>query len=403
MSSPSRLHLFEGTGVEIEYMIVDCDTLDVRPVADQLFQAALGLPGSDVEGPVVSWSNELVNHVVELKTTEPVSDLESVRPAFESEIGRMNALLAPMGCRLMPTAMHPWMNPLAETHLWPGENNEIYAAFDRIFDCRGHGWSNLQSMHLNLPFTGDEEFGRLHTAVRLVLPLIPAIAASSPYEQGVYTGYVDNRLRHYFANTERIREVAGDIVPELVLSEEEYHDRIFHPMWDAIAPYDPNELMREEWLNARGAIARFERGSIEIRVIDSQEHPRADLARARLILDAVRGLVEERWSSFEAQKDVAHDTLIRVLQENIRNPADVYIRDDAYLDCFGMHSPRKVRAIWSELSGESANQMSLAEWLLDDAGPAPTRAELRRVYRRLCDCLACETSFHGEGRGGRIA
>ena len=33
---------------------------------------------------------------------------------------------------------------------------------------------------LNLPFSSDEEFGRLHAAIRLLLPLLPALAASSP-------------------------------------------------------------------------------------------------------------------------------------------------------------------------------------------------------------------------------
>lgn len=32
-----KLHLFEAFGIELEYMIVDQDTLDVKPIADQLF------------------------------------------------------------------------------------------------------------------------------------------------------------------------------------------------------------------------------------------------------------------------------------------------------------------------------------------------------------------------------
>ena len=43
----------------------------------------------------------------------------------------------------------------------------IYDTFDRIFSCKGHGWANLQSMQINLPFRGDEEFARLHAAIRV--------------------------------------------------------------------------------------------------------------------------------------------------------------------------------------------------------------------------------------------
>ena len=61
-------------------------------------------------------------------------------------------------------------------------------AFDRIFSCQGHGWANLQSMHINLPFADDAEFGRLHAAIRFLLPLLPGLTASSPVMDGAVTG-----------------------------------------------------------------------------------------------------------------------------------------------------------------------------------------------------------------------
>src|SRR5678809_520166 len=91
------------------------------------------------------------------------------------------------------------MNPERETRLWPHEDNEIYEAFDRVFGCTGHGWSNLQCTHLNLPFAGDAEFARLHAAIRLVLPIIPALAASSPILDSRLTGLMDTRLHCYRA------------------------------------------------------------------------------------------------------------------------------------------------------------------------------------------------------------
>ena len=69
--------------------------------------------------------------------------------------------------------------------LWPHENREVYDAFDRIFSCKGHGWANLQSMHINLPFADDAEFGRLHAAIRFLMPLMPGLTASSPVMDGV--------------------------------------------------------------------------------------------------------------------------------------------------------------------------------------------------------------------------
>ena len=138
---------------------------------------------------------------------------------------------------------------------------------------------NLQSAHLNLPFANDEEFGRLHAAVRLVLPALPALAASSPLQDGRLTDFADTRLEIYRHNARRLPIVSGRVIPEPVFTRAEYERAARQPL-RAIAPLDPDGILQEEWLNARGAIARFDRGAIEIRVLDVQEHPAADLAIA---------------------------------------------------------------------------------------------------------------------------
>ena len=48
-SAAGRLGLFEGWGIELEYMIVDRATLDVRPIGDQLLRAAAGEQVSDFD------------------------------------------------------------------------------------------------------------------------------------------------------------------------------------------------------------------------------------------------------------------------------------------------------------------------------------------------------------------
>lgn len=47
MSAP--YHLFDGFGIELEYMIVDKETLQVKPIADNLLKHELGTIGSDFE------------------------------------------------------------------------------------------------------------------------------------------------------------------------------------------------------------------------------------------------------------------------------------------------------------------------------------------------------------------
>jgi hypothetical protein len=124
VSEISPLSLFNGFGVELEYMIVDAESLAVRPIADELLALGAGSPPgvADVERGEIGWSNELVAHVVELKVTEPARDLESLPTLFQQNVREMNSHLAPKGARLMPTGMHPWMEPGRETRLWPHES-----------------------------------------------------------------------------------------------------------------------------------------------------------------------------------------------------------------------------------------------------------------------------------------
>jgi hypothetical protein len=317
-----------------------------------------------------------------------------------------------MGGRLMPTAMHPWMDPERETRLWPHEHSLIYAAFDRIFGCAGHGWSNLQSVHLNLPFASDEEFGRLHAAIRPLLPLLPALAASSPVVEGRVTGLLDSRMEAYRGNAARAPSIGGAVVPEPVYTEADYQRVIFDPILREIAPHDPEGIFHQEFLNARGAIARFGRGSIEIRVLDAQECPRADLAVAALTVAALRLLEAERWAPMAALRALPVAPLAALLDRCARDGERAEIDHPRLLRALGLPAaPLPAGRVWRHLAEAAAGAglLDAGAWaeplgvLLDDGplarrilaalGPDPGRSDLERVYRRLCDCLAAGELF----------
>jgi carboxylate-amine ligase len=403
---PFEIGLFERIGVELEYMIVDEGTLDVAPIADALLRDVSGDDSGDAypdgEDGLVSWSNELVSHVVEMKTTEPTDDLPRAATVFQDHARRVNALLAARGARLMPAAMHPWMDPHREMKLWPHAYGEVYAAFDRIFGCTGHGWANLQSTHVNLPFRDDEEFGRLHAAIRLVLPLIPALAASSPVMDGRVTGLLDNRLEVYRTNSRRVPLVAAKVIPERVFTRREYEGDLLGALYRQIAPLDPEGTLQHEWLNARGAIARFDRGSIEIRVIDIQECPLADCAIVALVTETVRALCDGAWSTGEEQRAIEVDPLHGTLLACVRDAERAVVRDAAHLRALGMDAPSmEAGEVWRELASRVIARGSpweaplrtifekgtLARRIAAGVGPSPGREALRAVYAQLCDCL----------------
>lgn len=363
------LGLFEAYGVELEYMIVDRETLNVLPVADALLAEVAGAGASEWngEGETVSWSNELALHVIELKLANPSQTLSGLTTEFQRHVRQINTLLEPMNARLLPSGMHPWMNPLIETKLWPHEQTEVYRALDRIFGCRGHGWSNLQSSHLNLPFASDEEFVRLHAAIRAVLPLIPALTASTPYMDGRSSGLMDSRLEVYRTNQPGVRLTIGDVVPEDVGSIDEYHSKILEPMYEEIAPYDPDGVLRYEWLNSRGAIARFDRGAIEIRVVDLQESPLADVALLALISETVRALAEQRFVSTEALRMLDTAELAALFRQAIVVGDALQVEYTPLLHVLGFErSSLTARDIWDGLRKNLISEELAAEQRWED-------------------------------------
>lgn len=412
MSGVTTPGLFDAYGVEIEYMLVARDSLDVLPASDRLLTAEAGELTGEVEVGPISWSNELVLHVVELKTSAPAASLVGLADTFQEHVSRVNARAAALGGRLMPTAMHPWMNPDREMRLWPHDYGEVYEAYNRIFDCRGHGWANLQSVHLNLPFAGDDEFGRLHAAVRLVLPILPGLAASSPIVEGRPTGIMDARLDVYRGNAARVPSVAGRVIPEPAFSRAAYDREILAPMYRDIALLDREGTLQHEWLNSRGAIARFDRNTIEIRVLDAQEAPRMDLAIVAAAAGLVRMLVEEEVSPAARQRAWPVEPLAELFEAATAHADEAVIEDDDYLKTLGISGPGgltvgeawqrivarlRKRADWSPEWDAPLDVIlergPLARRILAATGPAPNHDRLRAVYGRLCDCLAGGEAF----------
>jgi len=414
MEDLARIKLFQAYGVELEYMIVDQDTLAVKPVANKLFKDLLGREGNEIEYPVVSLSNELALHIVEMKTTQPTADLSNLKDAFHKMVMHLNERLNQFGAKLLPTAAHPFMKPHKETRLWPNENSEIYQTYDRIFSCKGHGWSNLQSTHINLPFANDHEFEKLHAAIRIILPLIPALCASSPILGGKKTGYYDTRLRYYQQNQKLIPSICGDVIPEPIFTEADYKAQVFDRIKQDLKPFDTLEILEPIWVNSRGAIARFDRGAIEIRLIDIQESVSSDLAIVCLITEAIKMLVSGRMIPLEEQKKVPTNQLVSILQSTIKDGNKAILTECAYLSIFGLeHTSRDVkgRDVWQRILEDllKNNNRTLEDWkvpltvLLDQGTLShrilkaidgkPTKKKLQKVYDHLSRCLHYDQMF----------
>lgn len=406
-----KLQLFEGIGIELEYMIVDSSTLSIAPVADQLLQPPQGDPVTDLPGigPNMEWSNELTRHVVEIKNSKPEPELSRLLDSFQFEVKEINRRLLPLGFCLMPTAMHPWMDPTRETQLWPHTHHEIYEQFHRLFNCYRHGWANLQSMHINLPFASDQEFRQLHSATRLVLPLLPALCASSPLVEGKFLGFQDSRLHYYLRNQERIPSILGKCIPDVSPSEMDYRAQVLKPIARELKPLDRDGWLNEEWVNSRGAIPKFERDSLEIRVADMQEAPIADLSVAWFVSKILKKLVHEELSSLKLQELVATDSLRDLFDQVIRNPKELCITHPPILQALGFQKPLALREIFEYFLNDFAispqeDQFAATMKILIQKGPLATRIlnvldknhfNIPEIYHELCACLNRGVLFEG--------
>ncbi len=406
----NRMHLFQGFGIELEYMIVDIDTLQVKPIADELIKLA---SGSDtyvedfVNGPV-TWSNELILHVIELKCSEPTKDLWQLQKDLHENVLLINSILKEhFNARLMPTAAHPWMNSQKEAFLWPHGNSEVYEKYNEIFNCQGHGWSNLQSMHINLPFFDNQEFAVLHSAARLILPLLPALAASSPILDATHHGIHDHRLVYYQNNQKRIPSITGRIIPEAITSRKRYREVIYDKIAADIKPFDPEGILKPVWLNSRGIIARFDRGSIEIRIIDLQECPMADLAIAALVIHAVKLLMNSKKKNLHDQITFKTSDLYAILQDTVAHSSNAMIDDPGYLAFFDINSSKmSVMDVWTAILDQCIKAFpdemlpwestirsiiskgSLSKRILSATDGHYSRENLKLIYRELSDNLS---------------
>lgn len=394
------LSLFEAFGVELEYMVVEQESLDVCPKVDKLFERITGESTSLVEGEIIDMDNELAAHVVELKNPVPTRDLVSLGKEFQKQIQSLEAPLNQMGCRLLPSAMHPWMDPIKELKLWPTGDHTIYHKLHEIFDCRGHGWANLQSTHLNLPFASDEEFHLLHSAIRPVLALIPTLAASSPYADERFSGVLDKRLLTYRDNAKKIFSVTGHVIPEVCTSRASYHTDLLEKIWKDLEPYDPEGILRYEWINARGAIARFDRNAIEIRLIDIQEAPCMDLAIVSVLIELIRHLVISQ-RAFEADKWSCQSLKV-ILERGIRD-AEMALLPADFVQLLGLPVKQSITAheFWKMLTQEGICSASgfekswqvyleegtLSTRMMKRLGAQASKADLKLLFDELGSCL----------------
>jgi glutamate---cysteine ligase / carboxylate-amine ligase len=314
--------------------------------------------------------------------------------------------------------MHPWFDP-RKGRLWSRSGGRIYRTYARLFDVRTHGWMNVQASHLNLPFGDERETMAMHTAAALLVPYLPALAASTPMHDGDLRPSADSRLAWILEHQARIPESCGEIVPEYVESFADYRRTILAPMYAAVDRLPDASAIRHEFLNARGAVFKFSRRAMEVRVLDTQECVKMDAAIAAFVRAALKHLTRRVLAGKvelpphavlveDFRATVRDGSAARVAAPHLAVDRDENGRAEVRAVLRGLlddarKAARKDEAEYMALVGRMIETGSLSERIRAALRPyerAPDEEfteAARRVYIELMDCLEANEPWRGRG------
>jgi gamma-glutamyl:cysteine ligase YbdK (ATP-grasp superfamily) len=243
---------------------------------------------------------------MEIKPNKPFKSPEIFNETMHKAVTEMlDYLEREYNAFLLGTGMHPLLK-LEETGVWPHRHRQIYQEYSKVFNLKQHGWLNIQSFQLNLPYSSEEKGVTLHNLLANLCAYLPAISASSPIYEGKLGENVDNRLSFYRSNQKEVPSIVGDVIPEYTQSFQHYKKEIIGKYsMDLERVGVENPLLYKDWVNSRGVIFRFDRKALEIRVMDEQECVKSDVALSCFIRATLRWMINEPISL------LPHETLVK--------------------------------------------------------------------------------------------
>ncbi len=280
-------------GPEHEFSIVN-EELKVLPIVDKIIKDFHGRIVNFVEQPDFTFGKELQLHVMEMKPNEPFKSPTDFEEIMHNAVLTITDFLErKYKANLLGTGMHPLLR-LEDTGVWPHRHKQIYQVYSKVFNLKQHGWLNIQSFQLNLPYFSEKEAVLVHNLLAEVCAYLPAVCASSPIYEGQLGEHVDNRLRFYMASQREVPSVTGDVVPEYVSSFRQYKEEVIGKYSLDLVRAGVNDcLPYQDWVNSRGVIFRFNRRAFEIRVMDEQECIKSDVALSCFVRALLKGLLKD--------------------------------------------------------------------------------------------------------------
>ena len=365
----------EVLGPEHELSLVD-DELKALPIADKIIKDYCGKMMNFVELPYFTFGKEMQLHVMEIKANVPFRSPVDDEVTMQKAVVTLSGLVEKFHAHLLGTGMHPLLK-LGDTGVWPHRHKKIYDEYGKVFNLKQHGWLNIQSFHLNLPYQKEADGVLLHNLLTNLCPYLPAISASSPIFEGAFGANVDNRLAFYKVNQAEVPSVSGDVVPEYVSSFKTYHDGVIGKYSRDLKDAGAGEsILFKEWVNSRGVIFRFDRSALEVRVMDEQECIKSDVALSCFVRAALRGLL------YSEPTLLPHEVLVNdfnsVLSKGLDAPVQNPYGPTARSVCKHLFD-----VAWSNASDEEKKFLPLVKKRIEEGNLSDV---IRRAVERRAQC-----------------
>jgi len=300
----SRYATLQAIGPEHEFSIID-DGLRPLPISDKVLRQLHGRIVNNVSIGKVKLGKELQSHVLEFRPMLPFESMKVFEETMcEAVLRTWNFLENTFNAKMMGLGMHPFLK-LQEASVWSHKDKRIYDALNRLFNLRQHGWLNIQSFQMNLSYQNERDAVKMHNSLRVILPCLVAISASSPIYESKVGEFLDNRLFFYFTSQSSLPSITGDIVPEPMRCFDHYKRTVNQKYLRDLRVAGAPRFLMKEWINSRGVIVRFTRRSLEVRLLDEQESIKADVGLACFVRAAVRGLLNQQ--QYVSQQTLVHN------------------------------------------------------------------------------------------------
>jgi len=170
-------------GVEEEYHLVDAETMALADVPEVVPEAVAVL-GAQAKGEISTSQLEVATRVL--------TSLAEVRAALVSLRHGADEAAQRHGCRILPAGTHPFST-------WRDQRRSAGERYDEIE--RRLGLLALQQLiagtHVHVVVPDPELAVQVLDRLRPDLPVLLALAGSSPFWEGVDTGYASYRIQWY--------------------------------------------------------------------------------------------------------------------------------------------------------------------------------------------------------------